>query len=108
TTGRAIAVDPRRDVDEILAAAAREGLTIEWVLETHFHADFLSGHLELAAATGALIGVGAAGSTEFDSRPLGDGELLDLGGVQVEVLATPGHTPESISLVVRPAPRDAP
>ncbi|MGE3621963.1 MAG: rhodanese-like domain-containing protein [Acidimicrobiia bacterium] len=103
-TGRAIAVDPRRDVDEILAAAAAEGLTVELVVETHFHADFLSGHLELAAATGAEIGVGAAGTTEFPSRPLHDGEVLDLGGVQVEVWSTPGHTPESISLVVRPGP----
>lgn len=104
TTGRAIAVDPRRDVEEILAAAASAGLTIELVVETHFHADFLSGHLELAAATGAEIGFGAAGTTEFASRALADGEVIDLGGVQVEVLATPGHTPESISLVVRPSP----
>lgn len=103
STGRAIAVDPRRDVDEILDAAAEEGLTIEWVVETHFHADFLSGHLELADATGATIGIGSAGTTEFASHALADGEVLDLGGVQVEVLHTPGHTPESVSLLVRPA-----
>ena len=103
TTGRAVAVDPRRDVEEILAAAEDDGLTIEWVVETHFHADFLSGHLELAAATGATIGIGSRGATEFASHPLADGEVLDLGGVQVEVLHTPGHTPESISLVVRAA-----
>jgi glyoxylase-like metal-dependent hydrolase (beta-lactamase superfamily II)/rhodanese-related sulfurtransferase len=104
STGRAIAVDPRRDVDEMLDAAAEEGLTIELVVETHFHADFLSGHLELANATGAQIAIGAAGTTEFESRRLTDGELIDLGGVQVEVWSTPGHTPESISLVVHPAP----
>lgn len=104
TTGRAIAVDPRRDIDEILAAAAEEGLTIELIVETHFHADFLSGHLELAAATGAEIGIGAAGTTEFASRALVDGEVIDLGGAQIEIMATPGHTPESISLVVRPGP----
>lgn len=103
STGRAIVVDPRRDIDEILSAAAEDGLAIELVVETHFHADFLSGHLELAAATGAEVGFGAAGATEFPSRALTDGEVIDLGGVQVEVLATPGHTPESISLVVRPA-----
>ena len=103
TTGRAIAVDPRRDIDEMLAIAAAEGLTIELVVETHFHADFLSGHLELAAATGAEIGLGEAGRTEFPSRALADGEIIDLGGVTVEVLSTPGHTPESISLVVRPS-----
>jgi glyoxylase-like metal-dependent hydrolase (beta-lactamase superfamily II)/rhodanese-related sulfurtransferase len=103
-SGRAIAVDPRRDVDEMLGAAAAEGLTIELVVETHFHADFLSGHLELSAATGAQIAVGAAGATEFPSRRLSDGELIDLGGVQISVWSTPGHTPESISLVVAPAP----
>jgi hydroxyacylglutathione hydrolase len=102
-TGRAIAVDPRRDIDELLTAARDAGVTIELIVETHFHADFLSGHLELAAATGAEIGIGEAGSTEFPSRPLRDGEVIDLGGVQVEVLHTPGHTPESVSLVVRPA-----
>jgi hydroxyacylglutathione hydrolase len=104
TTGRAIAVDPRRDIDELLAVAAEEGLRIELIAETHFHADFLSGHLELAAATGAAIGIGAAGHTEFEARALVDGATIDLGGVQIEVLETPGHTPESVSLVVRPAP----
>ncbi|HUF99942.1 MAG TPA: rhodanese-like domain-containing protein [Ilumatobacter sp.] len=107
-TGRAIAVDPRRDIDEMLDAASAEGLVIEMVVETHFHADFLSGHLELAAATGAEIGFGEAARTDFESRGLADGELIDLGGVQVEVLSTPGHTPESISLVVRPAPEADP
>jgi len=107
-TGRAIAIDPRRDVDEILDAATAEGLTIEWVVETHFHADFLSGHLELAAATGATIAVGSKGTTEFATRPLQDGETISLGTVEVEVWHTPGHTPESISLVVRPAPGEAP
>lgn len=102
-TGRAIAVDPRRDTAELLAAAEADGLTIELIVQTHFHADFLSGHLELAEATGAPIAYGSVGVTEFASRALADGEVIDLGGVQVEVLHTPGHTPESISLVVRPA-----
>jgi len=102
-SGRAIAVDPRRDIEELLDAAEAEGLTIELVVETHFHADFLSGHLELADATGAEIAVGAPGATEFDSRALADGDVIDLGTVQVEVWSTPGHTPESISLLVRPA-----
>ncbi|MEZ5181629.1 MAG: MBL fold metallo-hydrolase [Acidimicrobiales bacterium] len=106
-TGRAIAVDPRRDTSEILAAAAEEGLTIEAVVQTHFHADFLSGHLELAEATGAEIAYGSVAVTEFASRALADGEVIDLGGVTVEALHTPGHTPESISLVVRPS-ADAP
>jgi glyoxylase-like metal-dependent hydrolase (beta-lactamase superfamily II)/rhodanese-related sulfurtransferase len=107
-TGRAIAVDPRRDIDEILDAAAQEGLTIEMIVETHFHADFLSGHLELAAATGAPIGIGSAGTTEFPSHALTDGERIDLGGVQVEVMETPGHTPESVTLAVRPSADEDP
>ncbi|MCB1040720.1 MAG: MBL fold metallo-hydrolase, partial [Acidimicrobiales bacterium] len=78
-TGRAIAVDPRRDVSEMLAAAEAEGLTIELVVQTHFHADFLSGHLELAAATGAEIAYGSVARTEFPSRSLADGEVIDLG-----------------------------
>lgn len=99
--GRAVVVDPRRDIDELLAAAQAEGLTIELVLETHFHADFLSGHLEVATATGATIGFGAAATTEFPARALHDGERLSLGGVELEIWETPGHTPESISILVR-------
>ena len=102
STGRAVAVDPRRDTDEILGAAHADGLSIELIVETHFHADFLSGHLELSAITGAPIGFGEAGTTEFASRSLHDGEVIELGRVRVEVVATPGHTPESISLLVRP------
>ena len=102
STGRAIAVDPRRDIDELRDAASEDGLTIELIVETHFHADFLSGHLELADATGAEIAVGSAGTTEFSSRKLADRDVIDLGTVQIEVWSTPGHTPESISLVVRP------
>jgi len=101
-SGRAIAVDPRRDTAELLAAADEEGLRVELIVQTHFHADFLSGHLELAEATGAPIAFGSVGVTEFESRALGDGEVIELGEVEIEVLHTPGHTPESISLVVRP------
>ena len=99
TTGRAVVVDPRRDVGEYLADADEAGLTIELVLETHLHADFLSGHLELAAQ-GAQIGYGSAASIEFESRKLADGERVSLGEVTLEILHTPGHTPESISIVV--------
>ncbi len=101
TTGRAVVVDPRRDVEEYLADADALGLTIELAIETHFHADFLSGHLELAQATGAEIAYGAAATgAEFDFRPLHHGERIVLGEVWLEVRATPGHTPESISVVV--------
>ena len=100
STGRAVVVDPRRDIAEYLADAEAEGLTIEWVIETHFHADFLSGHLELSEATGATIVFGEGPDTEFPARRVTTGDTIDLGGVRLEVLATPGHTPESISLVV--------
>ena len=101
TTGRAVVVDPRRDIDEYVRDAEAAGLTIELVLETHFHADFLSGHLELAAATGAEIAYSSVADTEFASRKLADGERISLGEVELEILHTPGHTPESISIVVR-------
>jgi hydroxyacylglutathione hydrolase len=109
TTGRAAVVDPRRDVGEYLADAAAAGLRIELVVETHFHADFVSGHLELARETGAEIAYGEAAEPDFAHRKLADGERIILGqlgaggvaqGVALDVLATPGHTPESISLVV--------
>jgi len=100
TTGRAVVVDPRRDIDEYVRDATADGLTIELVIETHFHADFLSGHLELAAATGAEIGFSEVAETEFESRKLADGERISLGDVQLEIRHTPGHTPESLSVVI--------
>jgi glyoxylase-like metal-dependent hydrolase (beta-lactamase superfamily II)/rhodanese-related sulfurtransferase len=100
-TGRAVVVDPRRDVTEYLEDAQRHGLTIEGVINTHFHADFVSGHLELLEATGAWIGFGAAAETDYPIRRLTHGEHVSLGEVDLEVLSTPGHTWESISLLVR-------
>jgi len=99
-TKRAVVVDPRRDVSPYLETAAEHGLAIELVIETHFHADFLSGHLELADATGAQIAYGSVAETEFESRKLVDGERISLGQVELEIRHTPGHTPESISIVV--------
>jgi hydroxyacylglutathione hydrolase len=103
-TGRAAVVDPRRDVGEYLDRAAAEGLQVEYVIETHVHADFLSGHLELAALTGAIVIYGAGADVHFPHRQVADGERLDLGSVALEFRATPGHTPESISIVVWDAP----
>ena len=100
-TGQAVVVDPRRDVEDYLADAAAHGLTIVGVLNTHFHADFVSGHQELAAATGAWIGYGRAAETEFEVRSFADGDTVALGDVLLTVLETPGHTPESVSVVVR-------
>lgn len=104
TTGRAVVVDPRRDITEYLADAREYGLTIEGVVNTHFHADFVSGHLELVDATGAWIGFGEAAETDYPIRRLAHGEHLSLGEVDLEILATPGHTWESISVLVRERP----
>ena len=100
TTGRAVVVDPQRDITGYVADAEAHGLTIERVLETHFHADFLSGHLELAAATDAVISYGDVAQPDFSMEPLADGQRLSLGEVELEIRHTPGHTPESISIVV--------
>ena len=106
TTGRAVVVDPRRDIDVYLTEAAEHGLTIERVIETHIHADFLTGHLELAAATGAQISYSEEAELEFTVESLRDGQRISLGEITLEVLATPGHTPESISVVVYEHPDD--
>jgi glyoxylase-like metal-dependent hydrolase (beta-lactamase superfamily II)/rhodanese-related sulfurtransferase len=100
TTGQAVVVDPRRDVSEYLTDAAAHGLTIVGVINTHFHADFIAGHLELSAHTGAWIGYGQRAETEYPIRKLTDGERISLGDVTLQIMETPGHTPESISVLV--------
>ncbi|MCC5951869.1 MAG: MBL fold metallo-hydrolase [Acidimicrobiia bacterium] len=111
TTKVAAVVDPQRDIEQYLADAEAQGLTIAYVIETHFHADFLSGHLELAEATGAEIIYGSAAEPDFAIRKVTDGERLALGegpdGVVLEFRETPGHTPESISIVVWERATDA-
>ncbi len=103
-TGRAAVVDPRRDIAEYLDFARERDLSIELIVLTHVHADFVPGHLELAATTGAEIAMGEASPVDFPIRRLHDGERVNLGdpvsGVTLEVLSTPGHTPESITLAV--------
>ena len=103
-TRRAAVIDPRRDVSEYLADAQARGLTIDLVVLTHVHADFVPGHTELAERTGAAIAMGELSPVEFPIRRLRDGERIPLGdpetGVVLEVLATPGHTPESITVAV--------
>jgi glyoxylase-like metal-dependent hydrolase (beta-lactamase superfamily II)/rhodanese-related sulfurtransferase len=106
TSGRAVVVDPRRDVDEYVADAEAHGFTVEAVINTHFHADFLAGHLELAERTGAWIGYGRRAETEYPIRKLADGERISLGEVTLQILETPGHTPESISILVFERPDD--
>lgn len=106
-TKTAVVVDPRRDVDVYLERAAALGLAIRHVFLTHFHADFVSGHLELAERTGAVIHLGAAARADYPFTPARDGERLELGNLRIEVLATPGHTPESISLAIYDLARSA-
>ncbi|WP_149361609.1 MBL fold metallo-hydrolase [Lolliginicoccus suaedae] len=100
-TGNAIVVDPRRDITEYLTDAKANGLTIIGIINTHFHADFVSGHLELVDATGAWIGFGHRADTEYPIKRLHHGDRISLGDVDIEILETPGHTWESISLLVR-------
>lgn len=98
--GEAIVVDPQRDVDLYLKAAADHGFTLRHVFETHLHADFVSGHKELAARTGAQIYMGAQAAATFPHVPVRDGFELNFGKASIRVLETPGHTLESICLLV--------
>ena len=98
--GEAIVVDPQRDVDLYLKAAEEHGLIIRHIFETHLHADFVSGHKELAARTGAKIYFGAQAGATFAHVAVHDGFELRFGKARISVLETPGHTLESICLVV--------
>ena len=98
--GEAAVVDPQRDIEEYLEEAAKQGLKIRHVIETHLHADFVSGHREIAQRTGASIYFGAKANAEFDHVPVKEGDEIRMGKVILRFLETPGHTPESISVVV--------
>ena len=98
--GEAAVIDPRRDVDEYLAEAAAQGLRIRYVVETHLHADFVSGHRELAERAGAEVVFGKSAGAAIPNRPVGDGDELRVGAVVLRFLETPGHTPESVSVLV--------
>ena len=103
----AAVVDPQRDVDQYVAWAAAHDVAIAHVFLTHFHADFLAGHLELRDRAGAAIHLGIAARAEYPFTPMREGETLEFGHVRIQVLETPGHTPESISLLVYDLERDA-
>jgi hydroxyacylglutathione hydrolase len=98
--GEAVVVDPQRDVDLYLKAADAQSVKIRHIFETHLHADFVSGHRELAARTGAKIYIGARAAAQFPHVPVSEGFELVAGALRIRVLETPGHTPESICLVV--------
>jgi hydroxyacylglutathione hydrolase len=95
--GRALAVDPSRDLRALRAAAERRGLRIAFAADTHLHADFLTGAVELAASDGAQVLASAAGNREFGHTALGDGDEVDLGGLTLRTLSTPGHTHEHVA-----------
>jgi hydroxyacylglutathione hydrolase len=98
-SGEAVVVDPRRDVDDVLAFVRQHGLRVTRVLATHVHADFVAGLLEVAAATGATVALGERFTGRLPCTRLAHGERVRVGGVDVEVLATPGHTLESVSFL---------
>lgn len=100
SNGEAAIIDPLRDVDAYLERAERNGATIKYIFETHFHADFVSGHLDLAKKTGARIVFGPLADTHYEKYEATDGEVLPLGNIEFKVLHTPGHTPESTTYLL--------
>ncbi|WP_406081657.1 rhodanese-like domain-containing protein [Micromonospora sp. NBC_00858] len=102
--GRALAVDPPRDLRALRAAAGKRRLTVAWAADTHLHADFLSGAVQLAATDGAQILASAAGMRAFEHRGLTDGDEVDLGGLTLRALATPGHTDEHLTFLLLDGP----
>jgi len=96
----AAVVDPQRDIDQYLRDADQHGFRIRYVFLTHFHADFVAGHIELRDRVGASIYLGAAAQAEYDFTPVRDGDVLEVGRIRFEVIETPGHTPEGISILV--------
>jgi len=99
-TRTAAIVDPQRDIDQYLADARAQDLTIRHIFLTHFHADFLAGHLELRDRAEARIYLGAKAQAEYEFTPAKEGDRIEFGKVRLEILETPGHTPEGISLLV--------
>jgi len=101
SNGEAVIIDPLREVGPYLDRAEKDGVTIKYILETHFHADFVSGHIDLAAKTGAKIVYGPTANTAFDCHIAQDGEVLKVGDVTIHVLHTPGHTMESTTYLLK-------
>src|SRR5437667_4504714 len=106
-THTAAVVDPQRDIDQYLAFAAEHDVRIKHVFLTHFHADFVAGHLELRDRTGAAIYLGARAHAEYPFEPMKEGDAVDFGRVRLQAIETPGHTAESISILVYDLEHDA-
>src|SRR5699024_2970703 len=107
-TKEAIVIDAKRDIDTYLEIAAKKNFQIKYITETHIHADYLAGSRELAAVTGASLYLSAEGGKEwqyeFPHHPLYDNDVLTVGNLKLEVMHTPGHTPESISFLLTDCP----
>ena len=99
--GEAAVIDPQRDVQQYLDEAASHGHRIKYIIETHSHADFVSGHVELATKTGAEIVYGQRANTQFPTHKVKDGDELSVGNVKLKFLETPGHTPEGITIIAK-------
>ena len=99
-------VDPQRDIDQYVEDAELHGLSIRHVFLTHFHADFIAGHLELKKRFSARIYLGSKAEAEYEFTPLEDGDTIEFGKVRLEILETPGHSPESISILVYDLTKD--
>ncbi|MCA1604687.1 MAG: MBL fold metallo-hydrolase, partial [Acidobacteria bacterium] len=98
--GVAAVVDPQRDVDQYIEEAAAQGLKIKYIIETHLHADFVSGHRELADRTGAEIVFSKHAGAAFPHRAVGEGDEISIGNAKLRFMETPGHTPESMCILV--------
>jgi len=101
SAGEAVVIDPLREVEPYLKKAEKSGAKIKFVLETHFHADFVSGHVDLAKKTGAAIVYGPNANPDFEAHIAADGEILQVGKLTIKVLHTPGHTMESTCYLLR-------
>lgn len=101
SAGEAVVIDPLREVGPYIERAEKDGVKIKYILETHFHADFVSGHLDLAKKTGAEIVYGPTAAPKFDCKVAADGEVLKVGEVEIHVLHTPGHTMESTTYLLK-------
>lgn len=99
-TGSAVVVDPQRDIDQYLHDATQHQFHIDYIFLTHFHADFLAGHIEHRDRVGAMICLEAQAQADFDFRRFAQGDTLEFGQVRLEALETPGHTSEAISILV--------
>ncbi|HRF37213.1 MAG TPA: MBL fold metallo-hydrolase, partial [Saprospiraceae bacterium] len=96
-----VIIDPLRETQPYMEKLEKEGATLKYIFETHFHADFVSGHLDLAKKTGAAIVYGPGAATEFDKHEAQDGEELKVGRLTFKILHTPGHTPESTTFLLK-------